>query len=634
VAVVTPAGHRTFVLDTDPHELKGALVQMNKLARNTLALGTATMIVTAGISFAANGADATKSYSTGRFLTGSIGGTNLDALAQLRGVTAANPGNPGANKNPLDVTALSTLPINIPGGVNLDLAKFLSPSGAAGAINQYASAESTAKAVGASGAVNDSGAALTTNGGVPSDAKISLAGGPLASINKNLASVDLGLGALSSNTTVDKGNPSRSYKIAGLNLQVSVPLIASLVGDITTALTPVNAANNVTLSPAQLCAVGGTTLNVASATVLDLIPDLTLRATINGLLNPALGAPITEVNLCDTNSGLVSQILGGISESALGDLVEVQVTGLNDLTTGLASFSKDGVALDLSNGKITLDLEKILSAAGVNINQLPPNTNLLNYITTDLISGKITTVLDNAINGLVANLGKVDIAVTVAGNPVPVKLSQLTGTAIPPLVGALSQATTGIKALGTPIDTALAQLAPGLNQVLKVTANNQSSSKSPTLNTGTVNASSTSGAAKSGSISTAAVGDYYRTSALKIDVLTSSVTLDIAASEAATLAADRPADQQGAGPGSDRDDDSNGPSTDRDSDSVADGAQADNGDDSDTVADSDAQADADVTTTLPSTGAPNLLPFWLLGIALLLFGGAVLLNEKRRLNQI
>lgn len=59
-----------------------------------------------------------------------------------------------------------------------------------------------------------------------------------------------------------------------------------------------------------------------------------------------------------------------------------------------------------------------------------------------------------------------------------------------------------------------------------------------------------------------------------------------------------------------------------------------NVDDSDTIADADAQADADVTTTLPSTGAPNLLPFWLLGIALLMFGGAVLVNEKRRLSQI
>lgn len=75
--------------------------------------------------------------------------------------------------------------------------------------------------------------------------------------------------------------------------------------------------------------------------------------------------------------------------------------------------------------------------------------------------------------------------------------------------------------------------------------------------------------------------------------------------------------------------------SDSQADSDADGTTpVNNVDDSDTIADADAQADADVTTTLPSTGAPNLLPFWLLGIALLLFGGAVLLNEKRRLNQI
>lgn len=603
---------------------------MNKLARNTLALGTATMIVTAGISFAANGADATKSYSTGRFLTGSIGGTNLDTLAQLRGVTAANPGNAGANKNPLDLTVLSALPINIPGGLNLDLAKFLSGSGAAGAINQYASAESTSKAIGASGAVNDSGAALTTNGGVPADAKVSLKNGPLSGINDNLASVDLGIGALSSNTTVDKGNPSRSYKIAGVNLQVGVPLIGTLVNQLSTAVAPVKAADNITLSASQVCPLVGNTLNVTTTTLLTQLDSLNLGALAD-LLDPILNnplAPITDVDLCNVNP-LLSGVQG--LTAGLDQLIKVQVTGLDQLTTGLSNFSSGGVSVDLNTGKITLDLEQILSAAGVNLNQLPPNTNLLQYITTGLVSDKITKVLDKAINDLVTNLGKVDIAVTLGGTPLPIKLSDLTGQLVPPLVGALTQAASGVTQLGTPIDAALSQLVPSLNSLVELTANNQSQSKSPTLSTGTVTAGSTKN-----NISSAAVGDYYRTSALKINVLRSTLNVDLAASEAATLAADRPADQQGAGPGSDRDDDSNGPSTDndRDSDSVADGAQADNGDDSDTVADSDAQADADVTTTLPSTGAPNLLPFWLLGIALLLFGGAVLLNEKRRLNQI
>ncbi|RYJ03271.1 MAG: LPXTG cell wall anchor domain-containing protein, partial [Actinomycetales bacterium] len=41
--------------------------------------------------------------------------------------------------------------------------------------------------------------------------------------------------------------------------------------------------------------------------------------------------------------------------------------------------------------------------------------------------------------------------------------------------------------------------------------------------------------------------------------------------------------------------------------------------------------DADVTTSLPNTGASaNLMPFWLLGLALVAFGGAVLVNERRR----
>jgi hypothetical protein len=620
------------VLVTDPHELKGALVQMNKLARNTLALGTATMIVTAGISFAANGADATKSYSTGRFLTGSIGGTNLDTIAQLRGVAAANPGNAGANKNPLDLTVLSSIPVNVPGGLNLDVAKLLSPSkGSAGTVSQYASAESTSKAIGASGLVNDSGAVLTTGGGVPADAKISLKNGPLAGINDNLASVDLGLGAVSSNTTVDNGNPSRKYQIAGLNLQLGVPLVADLVDDLSNAVDPLTKVSDITLSPAQLCAVSSTALTVSSSALLAQLGTLGVPALVlegvDAILNPVLGTKITEVNLCDPSNPLAALLTNDV----IGSLIEVQITGIDQVTTGIDDFSDGGVSVNLSTGKITLDLGQILKAANVDLNNLPPNTDIVSFITSDLISGKITDVLNSAIDKIVAKISAVNVKVSVAGTALPLQLTDLTGPVAQPLNDALKSVTDAVKQVGTPLDAALADLAPNLRQLVQLIGNNQSSSKTPTLSTGTVNAGST----KAGGISTAAVGDYYRTSALRIRAINGSLLdLDIAASEAATLAADRPADQQGAGPGSDRDDDSNGPSTDRDSDSVADGAQADNGDDSDTVADSDAQADADVTTTLPSTGAPNLLPFWLLGIALLLFGGAVLLNEKRRLNQI
>ncbi len=70
---------------------------------------------------------------------------------------------------------------------------------------------------------------------------------------------------------------------------------------------------------------------------------------------------------------------------------------------------------------------------------------------------------------------------------------------------------------------------------------------------------------------------------------------------------------------------------DADADANADAiADADADAQADSLADADAAADADVTTALPAAGAPNLLPFWLLGFALVAFGAAVLLNDRRQ----
>ncbi|MGJ9421658.1 hypothetical protein [Aeromicrobium sp. CF3.5] len=88
----------------------------------------------------------------------------------------------------------------------------------------------------------------------------------------------------------------------------------------------------------------------------------------------------------------------------------------------------------------------------------------------------------------------------------------------------------------------------------------------------------------------------------------------------------------------DNDDDGNadvdGPvadGTNADADAVADADANDDGTPVASIADADSAADADVQASLPNAGAPNLLPFFLLGIALLAFGLAVLLNERRRL---
>ena len=69
---------------------------------------------------------------------------------------------------------------------------------------------------------------------------------------------------------------------------------------------------------------------------------------------------------------------------------------------------------------------------------------------------------------------------------------------------------------------------------------------------------------------------------------------------------------------------------DTNADTVAD-ANADANADAVADANADSAADADVTSALPNTGAPNVLPLLLLALGLVGFGTAVLANEKRRL---
>lgn len=119
-------------------------------------------------------------------------------------------------------------------------------------------------------------------------------------------------------------------------------------------------------------------------------------------------------------------------------------------------------------------------------------------------------------------------------------------------------------------------------------------------------------------------GEAAEVTALSLNLLSDTATLDIARSACGPngLAV---VDDAAAAAGDDT-------QADDDADAQADGTIADAAADAqaDAIADADAQADADVTTSLPNAGAPNLLPFWLLGLGLVAFGAAVLVNERRR----
>lgn len=183
-------------------------------------------------------------------------------------------------------------------------------------------------------------------------------------------------------------------------------------------------------------------------------------------------------------------------------------------------------------------------------------------------------------------------------------LNGLESTLIGSLGGALAPLGTDlIDAVLQPlVDEILAQVGPALLDPLGVAL-------TPILD-GTVNKQET---LPDGSV---------EVTAIELNVIGETATLDLARSQCgpnglAVVADDAPADDIPA------------------DDAPADDIPADDLDndvtDADAAADADSQADADVTTTLPATGSPNLLPFWMLGLGLLLFGATVLLNEKRRL---
>jgi len=330
------------------------------------------------------------------------------------------------------------------------------------------------------------------------------------------------------------------------------------------------------------------------------------------------------------------------------DLTSINTgTVINPVLTGLSQTLIDvlNTALALAQTDVQTLLTSVQAAAITPITQalqgaIPISLNIGAVSTGCTLTAGGTAVLTN-------NVSTINIAVDFPGNAVdlniPVTLNVSPNSA---LIGDVTaqQLVTGVvdgvrDTLTTSLNGALGPLAlvlgnvqttlvePVLAQLGAALLNPLGDALAPIV-AGTVNKQETlpSGASQ--------------VTALDLNVLGNAITLDLARSQcgpnavrtvATTPTPTKPTPTQTRTTPSDNDSDN-----DADSDSDSDGTTpvVDNGDDSDAIADADAQADADVTTTLPSTGAPNLTPFWLLGIALLMFGGAVLVNEKRRLNQI
>lgn len=379
----------------------------------------ATVLVAAAV-VAAPGASAAApvSQATGRFLSGAIGNTSLDKLAALNGESALNFGGAAVTKqHSLSASLLGQQLLNLPDGVQL-------PGGGAltlGAVNQYAQANPDGSSHGASGAITNSGAIGVGNGGAPqSNATLVLGDvsaipgistGGLPSFGKLTASI----GALAATADQSKGSHGAQighYEIAGLKLGVSSPLLASTIKTLTGQLT------------ALVGQLGGKN-------------GMEVRQTV--------------VGSCDTAA--LSKTL-----TSFGDV----------------SFAGGAITGSLTDGILTIDVARLLTFLGLDLNNLPPNTHLFSYLAKAMPQAltKGLTQLQGTLTSLFDKL------TDLSNNPCsPVKLpvdsslaTAALGTLLKPLSSALGTGTTAL----TPLFVGLAkQLEQLIDPIVNVQEHNR-----------------------------------------------------------------------------------------------------------------------------------------------------------------
>lgn len=563
---------------------------MNKLGRNTLALGVSTLLITSAVSFSANAATEYETHAEARFLGGTNGlGLVADQVSRAIEGQEADCSAEDLEANDCPVIAEQS-DIQIPIG---DLAGLT-----LGAVDNYAEAGEDGTSLASSGVVGDDGFIDTDYEGPEGSVTLELNEGQLTGpVADALADLQISLGAVSAQASYDAVTDTveRDYNIASATVQAELPVLDTI-----------NDALSGALEDFDLLGEIGNTNSISLSTLGDLFP---------------------------TELGPILDLVELVGENAVD--VEVNFPSVNSLTASLSDFTGGGVTIDIEEGTVTVDLEAVLNNLdpALDINDLPANTDLLQFL-LPAISQALDTVVSDALDTIVAQIvDNSSVTVTLLPSvelptlPIPglPELGQsitLDGNALDPLIQPLADnVVPALEQLGddvlTPLfNTVLADDA--LGQVAKVTVNNHD----PDLYGEELVED------QSGDVGTTALGDVYSQTAVRIQLLGGQAAdLRLANVVVGPSAEVDIADDVD---GTDTDIDVDG--TDNDAQADADAvADADSDAQADAAADADAQADADVTTTLPATGAPNLLPFWLLGLGLVLFGAAVLINERRRL---
>ncbi|WP_191931716.1 choice-of-anchor G family protein, partial [Arthrobacter bussei] len=319
-----------------------------------------------GAASGAAAAPTDRSEALGKFLGGETLTIDLDSIAEIRGALEQNPsGVPpvGPTANPLSAEVLSSLGVDV--GSSLQL---FGPGGLIelGAVSQYAQATDNGDALAASGAVNDQGAiSVGAPGTPPANAALTLTPllATLPAANGVVSQLDIDLGALASSASQVQGGPVvRDYAIADATLDLTSPLVAATVsGTVATLQTTVN--------------------------------------RVESLLETALGARLNVLNVA--------------TAAATVDVEEPDLQSL--LPTEFTSTRTPGVVLDLRSGQVSVDVEAVLAANGVDLNDLPPNTPLLSGVFGQYIGQAILLTLSEAVDQVQADLIRTVRSLEVTG---------------------------------------------------------------------------------------------------------------------------------------------------------------------------------------------------------------------------
>ncbi|WP_439692783.1 choice-of-anchor G family protein [Curtobacterium sp. SP.BCo] len=318
------------------------------------ATATVAAVIIGGAALPAHAAASDATQAEGRLIAGS-GTVDLDDVAALAGSFGATaPGGTAAGQSdPLDLSVLGSIGINVPGGIQLLGQNGLVNVGVAGQV----AATDTGSAVAAAGAVGADGAIQVGPGTPGAGATVNLT--PLLAdldVDDVVSQLSVGLGALSARAeatrTFDGADVTTDYQVAGAQVRLVSPAVQQLVTSL----------------------------------------DTTLGAT-DDRVNGALGGDGLTTDLTASLTGPVTSALNTLGLGVLAlDGTTAELTADVDLQGALATVTEqpltDGpVAIDLSTGVVTVDLAQLYT-----LNDLPANTKLL---ASDTVNAQITGAISD-----------------------------------------------------------------------------------------------------------------------------------------------------------------------------------------------------------------------------------------------